>query len=146
LMWPSYHTNHNQQVAYQPQNQGYPHSSKENCMRPISTSHHFTSLGRTSSNSRCRGFTKSVPSLTVSSYTPYSILSMPLSFKIFCSPSSQVCRGLALGLFSCVLACQATMVYLSTPIVMTCLNHLNCANSIISEQSIIATWTMAQLF
>jgi hypothetical protein len=31
-----------------------------------------------------------------------------------------------LGIFSCVLACQAILGYLSSPILTTCQNHSNC--------------------
>ena len=62
-----------------------------------------TLLIRTSSAGRCRGFTKSFPSLMVSSYSSYSIP--------FSSPSLQnhlyPFLPKSLGVRSCVLACQA---------------------------------------
>ena len=63
--------------------------------------------------------------------------SIPHSFRILCIPSSHVYRGLPLGFFPCVLACQPILGYLSSPILTTYPNNLNCANSIISLRQII---------
>lgn len=63
--------------------------------------------------------------------TPFHSIS--LSFRIFCIPSSCVCRGLPLGLFSCILTYQAILGYMSSPILTTCPNHLICAHYIIRE-------------
>jgi len=61
--------------------------------------------------------------------------SIPLCYKIFFIPSSQVCRGLPPGLFPCVLACQAILGYLSSPILVICPHHRSCANSIMASYS-----------
>lgn len=60
------------------------------------TSLPFTPFSRTSSTDGCRGFKKSFPSLTVPIHSSYSH-SIPLSFQIFCTSSSQVCWGPPLG-------------------------------------------------
>lgn len=57
---------------------------------------------------------------------------IPLSFKIFRIPSSQVCRCLSLGLFPCVLACQVIFGYLSSSILVMCPNYLSCTNYIMA--------------
>jgi len=54
----------------------------------------FTSFRRTSSTGRYRGLTHIFPSLAVSRYSSHSV---------------PVCRGLLLGLFPCILACQANL-------------------------------------
>jgi len=61
--------------------------------------------------------------------------SIPLCFKIFFIRSSQVCRCLPSGLFPCVLACQAILEYLSSPILVICHHHRSCANSIMASYS-----------
>jgi len=76
----------------------------------------FTSLIRTFYTGRCRGFTKSIPLLWSQAIALTPLYSIPLSSKIFCIPSSQVCQGLPLGLFPHVLACQVILGYLSFPI------------------------------
>jgi hypothetical protein len=42
-----------------------------------------------------------------------------------------------LGLFPCILACQAILGHLSSPILTMCPNHLSYANSIIALIGII---------
>lgn len=82
-----------------------------------------------------KGITKSFPCLTVSSCTLFHLI--PLSTKIFCIPPSQVCCGLPLGLFPFIVACQAILGYISSPILTTYPNYLFCANSIIFLRGII---------
>jgi hypothetical protein len=41
------------------------------------------------------------------------------------------------SLFPCILACQATLGYLSSTTLTTCPNYLNCATSVISLKGII---------
>ena len=68
--------------------------------------------------------------------------SIPLSFKIFCILSSQVCRRLPFGLFPLLssfwslpmcssVAYQTILGYRSSPILTTCPNHHNSSNSLI---------------
>jgi len=72
----------------------------------------------------------------VLNYCPLSIPFNSSSFKIFCIPSSRVCQGVPLGLFRCVLACQALLGCESSPVLIMCPNHLNYANSVISLRGI----------
>lgn len=67
--------------------------------------------------------------------TPFH--SIPHSIRIFCIPSFHVCQGLLLGLFSSVLACQAILGCLSSPILTIFLNHLNLANSVVPLRGLI---------
>jgi hypothetical protein len=76
----------------------------------------FTSFIQTFYTSRCRGCTKSIPVTWSQAVALTPFHSIPLSSKIFCIPSSQVCQGLPLGLFPHVLACQVILRYLSFPI------------------------------
>jgi len=92
---------------------------------------YLTSLSRTSSAGSCRRFTKSVPSVTVSSHSSSSLWNssaslLPKSGRVFLLASSP-----------CILACQATLVYLSCPVLVTCPGHLSCVDSVICLRGII---------
>ena len=63
---------------------------------------------RTSTTDRYRGLTTCFHSVTVSSYISFSFHSVPFYFKI-CVPSFQVCRGLPLGTFSCIVELYTTV-------------------------------------
>jgi len=99
-----------------------------NLTRKTYTNYIFLSLSQSSSTHGYRRFTNSFPSLTVSSYSSYSVPFIFLPFNIICIPSFKVCQDLCLGLFPCVLACKAILGYLSILIPTTCPNHLKCAN------------------
>ena len=104
-----------------------------NSLGPIVNSLHFTSLNWTSSTSRCRGFTKSFPSLTISSYNSYSVpfnsrCIQNLLYTFFPSPSRPSCGFLPL--------CSSLPGHFGVPLISiltTCPNHLNCATCMISE-------------
>jgi len=100
----------------------------------------FTPLFWTSSSSRCREFME----LSIShglELLPFIHSIHSSSFKIFCIPS-RVCQGSPLGLFSCVLTCQALLGCESSPILVMCPNYLNYTNSVITLRGIFSTYNL----
>jgi hypothetical protein len=112
--------------------------SHPNYLEPVTKGQNFTSFIRTSSTSRCGGFTKNFPPLTVSNYSSYSIpLNSSFLQNLLFAFFPQVCWGLPLGLFPHVLARQAILGYLLSPILTTCHRHLKCVISIISLRELL---------
>jgi hypothetical protein len=97
---------------------------------------HFTSLSRTfllvgvESLQRAFRLTQSRAIALI----PFHLI--PLFFKIFFSPSYQVVGFFFWASQSCVLACLSIFDYLFPPILVTCPNDINCANSSIPEREI----------
>jgi len=60
--------------------------------------------------------------------TPFH--SIPVAFKIFCTPSSQAHQGLPVDFFPCVLACQAILGYQSPPFL-----HVQTISTVLSLSS-----------
>jgi hypothetical protein len=61
---------------------------------------------------------------------------IPIFFEIFCIPSYQVVGFFFWASQPSVLACQAILFYLFSPILTICPNDLNCAHSIIPSRGI----------
>jgi len=61
---------------------------------------------------------------------------IPFFFKIFCIPSYKVVGFFLWSSRPSVLACEAILDYLFSPVLTTCPNDLNCANSIIPLRGI----------
>jgi hypothetical protein len=92
-----------------------------------------TSISQTCSTIRCRGLTENFPSVTVSSYSSYSI---PFNSS-FLQNLCPVFSSLSASSFGFLPLCssltyQTILGYLSSFILTACPNRLNCAKSIIS--------------
>ena len=93
------------------------------------TSLQFTSFNRTSSAARWRGV---LNELSISHCLQLYIVLPSIQF-LFPSKSS-VChfsRSVVPDLFHCALVCQAILGYITSPVLTTYPNHLNCANPMI---------------
>jgi hypothetical protein len=89
---------------------------------------YFTSLSRNSSTGRCRGFTKSFPSLTFSSFSSYYLPFNCPFLQNLLQPFFPSLSESSFGSFPLYYCLPGRFGVSLVPILTMCPKHMNCAN------------------